>query len=345
MTKPISSGEPRQIHWVSSDTPVDTNKTSRATIGTKGRQISKEAAIPGSAVSDAFKSREKPDATPISKKNNVTVFKKAGNFSKLKKITSSIAKRIENLTKPNLDKNLSKLENKVKHRIAELNSKGYLNANDKEELTRLITLEKAIDCQPENVKVYMSQYSSDAMYKHMGSVKFLSMLAMSRENTKNQAHNLTDHELVAIYGWTTGDYVALNKALREAGNEEIKDSGLNTYLKHVISGMDKLPDVPAPLTLHRAIFPPLPSPIWADTLKENSTYRDFGFMSTTNTQLDNQGVVNLKFEFSAVTATHAKKLGIFSAWPKENEVLIMPNVEFNITKSEAGRVTLEPKKP
>jgi hypothetical protein len=243
------------------------------------------------------------------------------------------------ITKPNEDKNFLHVQTKVKDKITQLDAKSYLMPNDKEELKRLKTLMNVINTKPNKIMHDIYLYSSNPMYKYMGDVKFLSMLAQSRENTKDQTHDLSNLQMVAIYGWSTGDYTTLNKALREAKGEKISDPGIDAYLHYVIGGMKKLPDVSSPITLQRAIFPPLPDAEWADReLVKGTTYRDYGFMSTT-TKLDNQGIVNLDFVYPKGAPTYAKKIGTFSAW-NENEILIMPNVKFAIAERNGNQVTL-----
>lgn len=229
---------------------------------------------------------------------------------------------------------------------------------EKEEYARLIVLKKALETDANELLLKIEKYQNDPMFQFVGTLKFLSFLKKSDTNLEMdlEAKNfgLTDLERVAIYGYTTADYTVINPALRGAGAGEIANPRLRAYAQYAVDGLRKLPDLPArdpetnePLVLRRAIFTE-PSSGWcARTFVLNGLYRDYAFMSTS--KVIGQGFANLKFTFVDGKPTHAKNVKAFSAWPGENEFLLMPGVEFTVTEealregpSGGGWVTLTP---
>lgn len=222
----------------------------------------------------------------------------------------------------------------------------YLSADEKEILGRMKELQTAINNDPGWVKSKIDAYQKDPLYKEMGDVKFLSMLAKSNANLgeKIKGSPLNELERVALFGYTTGDYKIINQTARQE-SKEIKE-GMKAYIKYAKEGMAKLSDVEPPgdgVLLKRAIFTE-PKQGWGEqTFQVGKTYSDAAFASTTF-DLQAQGKVNL-----VMTSTkNAKDIGDYSAWPGEKEILIIPGVEYIVKEVKIDltgtmNVILEPK--
>jgi len=236
--------------------------------------------------------------------------------------------------------------------------------DEKELIARMKLTKGIISNNPAWIKEKIATYQNDPMYKQMGDVKFLSILASSNNNLENnnikpEDSPLNELERVALFGYTTGDYKQINPAAR--GNQENLDPGMKAYIQNTISAMQKLPDVEAPThktvetpdgekktieekgVLKRAIFSE-PFPGWrAQTFQVGNTFTDSGFASATF-DLQAQGQINL----TMISTKNSKDVSLYSAWPGEKEILIVPGTEYivkeiNVANNGSLSVVLEPK--
>lgn len=222
--------------------------------------------------------------------------------------------------------------------------------NVKGEYKRLLLLKEAMSKDSGAVADKINEYKDDPMFQFLSPMKFMSFLKASNanmaENPKAEQLSLTEKERVAIFGYTTADYLVLNPALRKAGTNEISDPGLKAYAQYAIDGMEKIPNLPTKdpvtdknLVLKRALFT-VPSKEWAETtFQEGATFQDHAFMSATPV-LFTQGVINIKILYEEEDLTNAKDVGPFSAFPGEKEILLMPGTEFTISDSDVAEKLL-----
>jgi|GEM_PF-5951776 len=220
-----------------------------------------------------------------------------------------------------------------------------VDPDDKEKIARYENLMNALKdpVKANAIAQGIETNRSDPLYTHMGPTKFTSYLHQSNTNLASSgasSHGMTDIERVAVYGYTTGDYKAINGAMR-SNNGQPPDAGMAAYAKHTTNGMKKLPDYQPPpgqeAKLYRAIFSE-PSPNWgASTFVKGNTYSDHGFASTA-TALGGTGSWNLSIEGTK----NAKDVGPYSAWPGEKEVLTLPGTKYTVSDVQGSKVTLIP---
>ncbi len=305
----------------------------------------------------------------IESKDSSQVEKAQNTIEKTKKtVTELLVKKIVNktliksLTIP-LDHKLQQLVKK--YPTIDPNGKRIIpDPNDKEKYYRLHALMDRIKNEPDFIKKQIERYKNNPMFQYLGPLKFLSFLAKSDENRNpeqvakredltdaQKIHlitaleeaktiNMTDLQKVAIYGYTSADYRILNPAMRDAGDNPIKDPGLKAYVDNIIGGLNAIPDIASPLVLKRAIFAVPSSELVQSILnkakhpeKNDPTHKDPAFMSTIkDLHLKAQGPANLEIHFEEGQQTHAKNILAFSAWQGEEEILLMPNREYTITK-------------
>lgn len=213
---------------------------------------------------------------------------------------------------------------------AKQSTPGYYKTDiDKETLEMLKALEARLST-PEgtaSLKAEMESAKNDPMYQYMGPDKFAASLAWSdalldklrssdspamQEKARiADAANLTTLERVALFGYTTGDYNAINPAMRGT----ISDPGLQAYVDHINDALAKLPDYQG--DVRRATG----NGSYTDAWQPGADWTSGAFLSTT------------KIEPGSVPATgdwvmtiegenRGKDVSMFSAWPAESEVLI-----------------------
>lgn len=316
---------------------------------------------------------ESLDTSEVEKAQNIIEkTKKTVKELLVKKVVNKIL--IKSLTIP-LNHKLQKLMNK--YPTIDQGKRIIPDPNDKEKYYRLHALMARIKNEPDFIKKQMDQYIDNPMFQYLGPLKFLSFLAKSDENRNpekvamredltdaQKTHlitvleeaktiNMTDLQKVAIYGYTSADYRILNPAMRKAGDNPIKDPGLKAYVDNIIDGLNTIPDIASPLVLKRAIFADPSSELVQSILnkakhpeKNDPTYKDPAFTSTLK-DLQAQGAVNLEIPFEEGQQTHAKNILAFSAWQGEEEILLMPNREYTVTKHpdplKVNWVILKPK--
>lgn len=264
-----------------------------------------------------------------------------------------------------LESTFKKLEKNVANQLKNT-PKNSPNSDIKELIARMNLTQNIINNNPAWIKEKIATYQNDPMYKQMGDVKFLSFLASSNNNLMSkyiepEDSPLSEIERVALFGYTTGDYKQINKSAR--GNQDNLDPGMKAYIQNTISAMQKLPDAEAPITetvkttngedlildkvgvLKRTVFEE-PFPGWgAQTFQVGKSFSDSGFASATF-QLEMPGKINL----TMTSPKNAKDVTLYSAWPKEKEILIIPGTQYTvkeITYGGSGQgsmfVVLEPK--
>src|SRR5262249_203941 len=155
---------------------------------------------------------------------------------------------------------------------------------------------------------------------------------------KTPTHGMTDMERVALYGYTTGDYDPLNKAMRNDKGSPT-DSGLAAYAKHTNNAMKKLPEYkPGPAestTLKLTIFTDTG---WGQSaFVQGKTYSDHAFASTKH---DDPGSGAWKLTINGTKNT--RDIGPYSAWPLEKEILTLPGAKYTVGKVVGNQVELTP---
>lgn len=268
-----------------------------------------------------------------------------------------------------LSKDLESQIAELKHKEREAGRTGYIKdpnikgthftGEDKEKLLRLEFLQAKLAKDPGFVAEKMHEYRHDPLYLQMQPVKFLSILVKSDHNltlhqletNKVNPSGLSEKERVALFGYSTGDYGALNRAARQS-NGNIKDPGMRDYFETVKTAYEKLPKVPVikdkdgnpaienkqgePVHLKRGIENP-PSQQWVDdTFVEGKTYTDHAFGSSTNDYLVQMiGTLVFKAPDGATELPHARFFGEpYTAQAGEAEILVEPGVQLPITKVE-----------
>ncbi|NUP08352.1 MAG: hypothetical protein HOW73_20065 [Polyangiaceae bacterium] len=216
--------------------------------------------------------------------------------------------------------------------------------DDKERIARYENLTNSLKSpdKANQLAAAIAANKNDPLYNYLGGLRFASFLNQSKSNTDKSGApdvGMTDIERIALYGYTTGDYTAINGALRkEKGNPS--DPGLAAYAKYATDAMEKLPDYQAPAgkenKLYRAIFTE-PYPGWgAATFVQGQKYSDYAFASTAT-----EGVPGT-WQLTIDGTKNAKDVGPYSAWPGEKEVLTMPGTEYFIQNVDRNKVTLVP---
>lgn len=219
--------------------------------------------------------------------------------------------------------------------------------DDKERIARYENLVNSLK-SPEKANALaqaIAANKNDPLYAHMGGTKFASFLNQSNTNiaaSNAPTHGMTDMERAALYGYTTGDYTAINSALRKEKGS-ISDPGLAAYAQHATSAMKKIPDYQAPEgkpnKLYRAIFTEPYAGWGAATFVQGQMYSDHAFASTAT-----EGVPGT-WQLTMDGTTNAKDVGPYSAWPGEKEVLTLPGTQYFISQVNGSKVTLTPVPP
>ncbi|MFO0615113.1 MAG: ADP-ribosyltransferase [Polyangiaceae bacterium] len=193
----------------------------------------------------------------------------------------------------------------------------------------------------QSFKAELDSAKSDPLYAAMGPDKFASLLAWSDamlEQSRNHedpsrraraeaadTYGLTPAERVAILGYTTGDYTAINPALRR-GNS---DASLEVYIDTIKRGLAKLPDYTGSTTVERGVG----DGAWTkDAFVKGKDFKDGAFTSTAT-----PGKAPMAdWKVVILGQSGGKDVGIFSAWPAEAEVLYPPGTEYVIEDVSAG---------
>ncbi|WP_075884050.1 ADP-ribosyltransferase [Candidatus Protochlamydia sp. W-9] len=218
-----------------------------------------------------------------------------------------------------------------------------VGADDKELAKRLTLLQGLLTSNPHEIIQAIHKYHQNPMFQYMGPLKFISFLAQSHANLPEEknVHGLTSRQRVALYGYTTGDYAIINPAMRKAKEGKIEDPGLAAYVSDALKGMLKLPDFQSEedsVHLERSIFTEPPdNPLWGQqTFIKNNVFKDFAFVSTTP-KSNVKGAWNLTY----TSTKGAKDVGRYSAWPGENEILILPGIEYIVDDVDKNNVILK----
>ena len=234
------------------------------------------------------------------------------------------------------------------------------------ELRALKTLRREILFNPQVIIDKIEKEKDVKLFRKMGALFYMSSLVQVEANIRSCSSSstpemqqaikaLTNSEKVAIYGYTTRDYKGINKALRQntgifdqqamdAFNEALKEKypvpkdldTIELYITVALRGMQKLPDIPSkkggePLRLQR-IIATHPSPEWeSKTFVIGQPYIDYGFSSITTKDVPCSGAIRLEYFLanpSDLTWKNAKDIGLFSAHPREGEIVFLPETEF-----------------
>lgn len=259
---------------------------------------------------------------------------------------------------------LCNLSHELNSKIAALkkqeSEKHYLSGEDKEKLERFELLRIELDTNPIFIAEKIHQHGDHPVYKHMEPVKFLSILVKSNKNLA-LAHPQTllgipEVERIALYGYTTEDYVYLNEAARQS-NGFIQNPGIRSYFEHVVLAFYQLPTVTLPILnkqglpvdLKRGIAT-IPSQKWVDeTFVVGKTYIDYAFSSCTNDYaVQMMGTLTFKAPQGATEFPYARILAEpYTAQRGEAEILLAPGASFIISHVEklpggAFKVELQP---
>jgi len=320
-----------------------------------------------SAVSSSSKEREK-FAEEVKK------FQKDLN-SKMddlqKKIDSSPYKNPDHAAKMARFKNLNFLLNskELKKEIDRVKLEiGKLDASDPDDApllrslnNNLQNLEAIKNVVPDGkgeryVMKLIKDNSNNALFDQLGALKFISSLAnvntcMSKLKVENQekhqiyeSYNLNDSEKISLYLYTTSAYVSINDDLRK-NNGKPTHPAVKLITENALSGMSKIDDFQEldkngeSKKLKRAVFKEIPGGWKEKHIVLGKSFKDNAFMSTTTTA-NAGGWVNLLFN----NTINAKDIGPFSAFPGEQEILVLPGTEYLIvdTGEKGGPVILSP---
>lgn len=162
-------------------------------------------------------------------------------------------------------------------------------------------------------------------------------LAKMREFLKSDAgKNLTDDELVALLGYTGGDYRKLNAALRGDLSAEDK-AKLGPYADAVTSGLEKLPAHEG--TTYRGMsMSPERLQEYLEKSENGAPIQDKGFSSSSTSLEAAEHSLNKNYEegkVRVVVEVRSKKgrdVTCLSQNPHEQEVLFSPGTRFKIVE-------------
>ena len=225
----------------------------------------------------------------------------------------------------------------------------------KEKLKQLEALQKTLATDPASIDYFAKEIAAnrkDPLYQFLGPTKFCSMLADVDSNIKTGTKDIkpplptygwTTMEKVALYGYTSKDYVPINNAMREEGGKP-SDPGIRAYSKHATNAMKKMPDFNESPRLYRALNPPpatLPATVREAfdhlSFKKGGTYLDYGFASHSLDVM--QGNWSLKVEGTK----NSKNVGPYGVWPGEREILVLPGTKFEVMDVDGAVITLKAK--
>jgi ADP-ribosyltransferase exoenzyme len=215
--------------------------------------------------------------------------------------------------------------------IAKAKSKGEAITQPQEEkLDRLQRLNQALKDEPIRIAKNIEDHRGDPAYQFMGPGKFSSFEVMTRqlvaenEKARGKSYDLKPMERVAIYGYTTSDYGAINSALRSPGG--VQDPQLKAYKSHIEDGLKKLDyfDPQQGQKLYRGMNS---SPQITPYLKKDGVLSDAAFVSTSMKYEAIPG--DVKMTISA--PPNKGRILPFSASPGEGEVLFLPGTQLTFT--------------
>lgn len=238
----------------------------------------------------------------------------------------------------------------------------FKDANLVAEKNRLSLLLKTIETNPELVKNMLVADKDSPAFKNLGALKFISYVLVVKENFQNAGkqipEGLTNSQIAAIHCYTTKEGIDLMNSALRAGAGVVKDPSLRALIDDAKSGMQKLPEINGPLqTVYRGIAT---APTIADiqnkakaeakwreqNLAKGGIYMDHAFGSCMTVDYT-QGVYKLTIH----GLYNARDISLFSAFPKEQEVVFLPGTKFRITEaakdsnaSTYSRFTLVPLK-
>ncbi len=302
---------------------------------------------------------------------------KAINEEFLKKQNAKLDKADPNAPNFEMHQTILNLMNKLNHDIESLEKKYPTDPGTKSRLVALKTLKLALHTDPQGVAKAIEENRSQPLYKSLGALTFISSLMQVRANIKDNpgiseaiknADRLSDSEKVAIYGYTTNDYGAINKTLRDrkGGYSDQKalevyqeartaiDRDLNrdilvdtsfvtTYMSTLLAALQKLPVISAEengkkVEIKRGFkLPSLATDQekqdwFARTYKDGEKYSDSALTSSTRKVPVGEIIVTYKNKEHADTWP-AKDVCLFSAWPGEGELIFPPGVTFHCKKT------------
>jgi hypothetical protein len=215
--------------------------------------------------------------------------------------------------------------------IAKAKSKGEAITQPQEEkLDRLQRLNQALKDEPIRIAKNIKDHRGDPAYQFMGPGKFSSFEVMTRqlvaenEKARGKSYDLEPMERVAIYGYTTSDYGAINSALRSPVG--VQDPQLKAYKSHIEDGLKKLDyfDPQQGQKLYRGMNS---SPQITPYLKKGGVLSDAAFVSTSMKYEAIPG--DVKMTISA--PPNKGRILPFSASPGEGEVLFPPGTQLTFT--------------
>jgi hypothetical protein len=238
----------------------------------------------------------------------------------------------------------------VKREIKELEKKqkaaegNYLSPDDQEKLQRLQLVKKALKNEPMAIAREIAAHRNDLAYQYMGPTQFVSMEVVTRNalsaNEKMRGalagmsgplpYGLTTMERVAIYGYTTKEYTAINSGLRRNNLTQ----QLQTYVGHINAGLAKLDTFqPKPgQNLYRgATWADMPQFV-KDQYRPGGQLQDLAFTSTSTDQTAAFSAGDVKMTISNVAGKTGKIIP-FSAFPGEGEVLFTPGTIFDVVQN------------
>jgi NAD:arginine ADP-ribosyltransferase. len=219
----------------------------------------------------------------------------------------------------------------------------YLSPDDGERLKRLQLVNTAFKNEPIVIAREIAANLNDPAYQYMGPTQFVSMEVVTRQAlASNEAergrragmtgplsYGLSTMERVALYGYTTKEYVVINGGLRQ-GN---LNPQLQAYVGHINRGMERL-DSFKPRdgqNLYRgATWASMPQFV-KDQYKAGGQLRDLAFTSTSTDQTAAFSAGDVKMTISG--AVGKGKVAPFSAFPGEGEVLFPPGTLFDVIQN------------
>jgi len=160
--------------------------------------------------------------------------------------------------------------------------------------------------------------------KALDTVSAFELFDLSAEFALNKLHsakkiwNLNQVEFLALYSYTSNDFVIINPALRKK-TENLQY--LDPIVDHIDSGLDKLPVFKG--TVLRGVR--LKDQV-SQKLKVGSLFKDPAYLSTSENQ-----AFGGTYQFKIKSET-GREVYHLSANPDEKEILFHRNTEFRITK-------------
>ena len=158
-------------------------------------------------------------------------------------------------------------------------------------------------------------------------------------------HGVSDAEMIAIRGYSSGDYEKINAALRNPAANPKLVAILKPYINLAVSGLEKLPDYPG--TVYRGSKM---TAEWVkkyeDAAKQGTLMSDPAFLSTSYSQTQAEvfrdqpdaeakkaGKIPVMY---TIQSKHGKRIEFLSYKAREAEVLFKPGTNFRVLRVDRG---------